>query len=42
VRALLAVDAWSDRTRAALAEVGGDPVKVAALAACAPEYVVSG
>ena len=42
VRELLAVDAWSDRTRAALAEVAGDPAKVAALAACAPEYVVSG
>jgi uncharacterized protein (DUF1800 family) len=42
VRALLAVDTWSDRTRSALAEVAGDPVKVAALAACAPEYVVSG
>jgi uncharacterized protein (DUF1800 family) len=41
VRALLAVDAWSDRTRAALTEVAGDPAKVAAVAACAPEYVVS-
>jgi len=40
-RELLAVDAWSDRTRAALQKVGGDPAKVAALAACAPEYVVS-
>jgi uncharacterized protein (DUF1800 family) len=39
---LLAVDSWSDRTRAALTEVAADPVKVAALAACAPEYVVSG
>jgi uncharacterized protein (DUF1800 family) len=41
VRELLAVDAWSDRTRAALQKVGGGPAKVAALAACAPEYVVS-
>jgi uncharacterized protein (DUF1800 family) len=40
-RELLAVDAWSDRTRAALQKVAGDPAKVAALAACAPEYVVS-
>lgn len=39
---LLAVDAWSDRTRAALTKVAADPAKVAALAACAPEYVVSG
>ncbi|HWM03961.1 MAG TPA: DUF1800 domain-containing protein [Actinophytocola sp.] len=42
VRELLVVDAWSDRTRAALGEVAADPTKVAALAACAPEYVVSG
>ncbi len=42
VRELLAVDAWSDRTRAALAQVAADPAEVAALAACAPEYVVSG
>ncbi|HEY7594100.1 MAG TPA: DUF1800 domain-containing protein [Actinophytocola sp.] len=41
VRALLAVDAWSDRTRAALGKVAADPAKVTALAACAPEYVVS-
>ncbi len=41
VRELLAVDAWSDRTRAALQQVAADPAKVAALAACAPEYVVS-
>lgn len=41
VRELLAVDAWSDRTRTALRKVGGDPAKVTALAACAPEYVVS-
>ncbi|MGH3758031.1 DUF1800 domain-containing protein [Actinophytocola sp.] len=42
MRELLAVDAWSDRTRAALTKVAGDRAKVAALAACAPEYVVSG
>ncbi|MGH3879424.1 MAG: DUF1800 domain-containing protein [Actinophytocola sp.] len=42
VRELLVVDSWSDRTRAALGEVAADPAKVAALAACAPEYVVSG
>jgi uncharacterized protein (DUF1800 family) len=40
-RELLAVDSWSDRTRAALDKVAADPAKVAALAACAPEYVVS-
>ncbi|MBB4966100.1 DUF1800 domain-containing protein [Saccharothrix violaceirubra] len=37
---LLGVAEWSDRTRAALGRVS-DPDEVAALAACAPEYVVS-
>lgn len=41
VRSLLGVDAWTDRTRAALAQVAGDPRQLVALAACAPEYVVS-
>jgi uncharacterized protein (DUF1800 family) len=41
VGALLCVDAWSDRTTAALAEVAREPAQVAAIAACAPEYVVS-
>lgn len=41
VRELLAVDSWSDRTRAALGKVAADPAEVTALAACAPEYVVS-
>ena len=41
VRALLGVDAWSDRTRTALQKVVGDPKKLVAVAACAPEYVVS-
>lgn len=36
----LGVDDWSDRTRAALTKTD-DPAQVAALAACAPEYVVS-
>jgi len=41
VRALLGVDAWSDRTRQALSGLR-DPRQLAAVAACAPEYVVSG
>lgn len=41
MRELLAVDAFSDRTRAALDRVAADPAQVAAVAACAPEYVVS-
>ena len=41
VRELLAVDAWSDRTRNALAGLT-DPAQLVAIAACAPEYVVSG
>ncbi|PRY44656.1 DUF1800 domain-containing protein [Umezawaea tangerina] len=39
-RVLLSVDAWSDRTRDALAKVD-KPEDVIAVAACAPEYVVS-
>ncbi|MFD9894473.1 DUF1800 family protein [Amycolatopsis sp. NPDC059027] len=39
---LLGVDAWSNRTRAALAGVGGDVKQLSTVAACAPEYVVSG
>jgi uncharacterized protein (DUF1800 family) len=39
---LLGVDGWSDRTRAALDGVAGDPVHLSTVAACAPEYVVSG
>ncbi|WP_133901556.1 DUF1800 domain-containing protein [Actinophytocola oryzae] len=42
VRVLLSVDAFSDRTRAALGKVAANPAQVTALAACAPEYVVSG
>lgn len=42
VRALLSVDAFSDRTRAALDKVAADPAQVTVVAACAPEYVVSG
>jgi hypothetical protein len=41
VGALLGVDSWSERTRSALAGVK-DPVQLTAVAACAPEYVVSG
>ncbi|MEC3978314.1 DUF1800 domain-containing protein [Amycolatopsis sp. H20-H5] len=38
----LGVDGWSDRTRAALAGVAGDVRQLSTVAACAPEYVVSG
>ena len=41
VRALLGVDQWSTRTRDALAGVT-EPAQLVAVAACAPEYVVSG
>jgi uncharacterized protein (DUF1800 family) len=41
VGALLGVDTWSERTRSALAGVK-DPAQLTAVAACAPEYVVSG
>ena len=41
VRALLGVEQWSARTRDALAGVT-EPVQLVAVAACAPEYVVSG
>ena len=41
VRILLGVDAWSDRTRSALAGLT-KPAQLVAVAACAPEYVVSG
>lgn len=41
VRNLLAVDGWSERTVAALRQVQGDPKQLVAVAACAPEYVVS-
>lgn len=41
VGALLGVDSWSERTRSALAAVK-DPAQLTAVAACAPEYVVSG
>jgi uncharacterized protein (DUF1800 family) len=41
VRALLGVEQWSARTRDALAGVT-EPAQLVAVAACAPEYVVSG
>ncbi len=41
VRVLLGVDAWSDRTSMALSGLR-DPRQLVAVAACAPEYVVSG
>jgi uncharacterized protein (DUF1800 family) len=41
VRVLLGVDAWSARTKAALAGLT-KPAQLVAVAACAPEYVVSG
>lgn len=39
---LLGVDRWSDRTRKALATVADQPSQLAAVAATAPEFVVSG
>ncbi|AXB41187.1 DUF1800 domain-containing protein [Amycolatopsis albispora] len=42
LRETLAMDTWSDRTRKALDGVAKDPRKLLAVAACAPEYVVSG
>jgi uncharacterized protein (DUF1800 family) len=41
VAALLGVDGWSERTKTALAGLK-DPAQLTAVAACAPEYVVSG
>jgi uncharacterized protein (DUF1800 family) len=41
VAALLGVDGWSERTKSALAGLK-DPAQLTAVAACAPEYVVSG
>ncbi|HEX7307906.1 DUF1800 domain-containing protein [Lentzea sp.] len=41
VRRLLGVDSWSDRTKAALEKVIGNPVQLVVVAASAPEYVVS-
>ncbi len=38
---LLGVDSWSTRTADALAGVADRPVQLVALAACAPEYIVS-
>ncbi|MET0135860.1 MAG: DUF1800 domain-containing protein [Kibdelosporangium sp.] len=42
VGALLGVDAWSERTRAALRPLAEQPAQLAAVALCAPEYVISG
>lgn len=39
---VLGVDGWSERTRAALGPLAGQPQQLAAVAATAPEYVVSG
>jgi uncharacterized protein (DUF1800 family) len=41
VRDVLGVDEWTDRTRSALGAVAGSPKQLTAVAACAPEYVVS-
>lgn len=41
VAALLGIDGWSERTKTALAGLK-DPAQLTAVAACAPEYVVSG
>ncbi len=40
-QAVLSVDAWSSRTMAALHQVVDSPAQLVAVAACAPEYVVS-
>jgi uncharacterized protein (DUF1800 family) len=40
-QSLLSVDQWSSRTMAALRQVLDTPPQLVALAACAPEYVVS-
>ncbi|MGC7094991.1 DUF1800 domain-containing protein [Amycolatopsis lurida] len=42
LRETLGVDTWSDRTKGALDGVAKDPRELLAVAACAPEYVVSG
>jgi uncharacterized protein (DUF1800 family) len=39
---LLGVDRWSDRTKKALATIADQPAQLAAVAATAPEFVVSG
>jgi uncharacterized protein (DUF1800 family) len=41
VRHLLGVDAWTPRTSAALAKVTDNPRDLLAIAACAPEFLVS-
>ena len=41
VARLLSVDAWTPRTRAALAAASGDPARLVTLALISPEYVVS-
>jgi uncharacterized protein (DUF1800 family) len=41
VGALLGVDAWTERTNAALAKVSNEVRQLGAVAACAPEYIVS-
>jgi uncharacterized protein (DUF1800 family) len=41
VRRLLGVDAWTPRTSAALAKVTDNPRDLLAIAACAPEFLVS-
>jgi uncharacterized protein (DUF1800 family) len=42
IAALLGVDSWSDRTRAALAPLAHQPADLVSVAVCAPEYVISG
>jgi uncharacterized protein (DUF1800 family) len=38
----LGVETWTERTRAALEPLAGKPAQLAAVAVCAPEYVISG
>jgi uncharacterized protein (DUF1800 family) len=42
IGALLGVDGWSERTRSALGKLTRQPAQLAAVAATAPEYTVSG
>jgi len=38
---ILVIDAWTDRTRAALSDVASDPRKLLTVGLASPEYTVS-
>jgi uncharacterized protein (DUF1800 family) len=42
IGAALGVETWSERSRAALKPLSAKPAQLAAVAVCAPEYVISG